>query len=255
MQEDLWGCNHREGRTTVSLFWKEELAHSILCEKCFIQQRDSWQIDKLKGLDFIKDDPCELCRSSALPTRMDEEYMCHMCFNCMREQLLSFNQIMEIRTGSVSQFELPTCILDDSIYLGSHHSSVSKEGLAMFNIRQVIVCCSHLPEYHNQDDDTINSIIYHRIPLGDFAHDFLSPNVLQYVCHRLEAAESQRYATLIHCYAGVSRSASICIAWLMKRNRWDFETAFNFVKTKRPIICPNNGFIRQLKEWERFCNL
>jgi hypothetical protein len=36
----------------------------------------------------------------------------------------------------------------------------------------------------------------------------------------------------------------------MKTNKWKFEEAFNFVRERRSIICPNNGFIDKLLEYE-----
>jgi len=54
---------------------------------------------------------------------------------------------------------------------------------------------------------------------------------------------------LVHCMAGVSRSASIVIGYLMKVKDMDFETAFNHVKAKRPSIRPNDGFMRQLQNY------
>ena len=36
----------------------------------------------------------------------------------------------------------------------------------------------------------------------------------------------------------------------MYENKWKFEEAFKFVKSKRSIICPNSGFISQLLDLE-----
>lgn len=55
---------------------------------------------------------------------------------------------------------------------------------------------------------------------------------------------------LVHCAAGVSRSASFTIAYLMKYKKMDFKESYEFVKQKRKIIRPNSGFIDQLKEYE-----
>ena len=52
---------------------------------------------------------------------------------------------------------------------------------------------------------------------------------------------------LVHCYAGVSRSATIIIAYLMKIMKWDLNTAFDFVKHKRVVAKPNDGFMNQLQ--------
>jgi protein-tyrosine phosphatase len=49
---------------------------------------------------------------------------------------------------------------------------------------------------------------------------------------------------------GVSRSASMVIAYFMKENLWKFEDAYNFVKKQRSIVYPNYGFQKQLKKYE-----
>jgi protein-tyrosine phosphatase len=55
---------------------------------------------------------------------------------------------------------------------------------------------------------------------------------------------------LIHCAAGVSRSPTLAIAYLMIDNKWSTEEAVDYVRKKRPEIDPNVGFIRQLKMLE-----
>ncbi len=47
----------------------------------------------------------------------------------------------------------------------------------------------------------------------------------------------------IKCGAGVSRSSTIVIAYLIWKKKLSFEEAFNFVKENRSVICPNSGFI------------
>lgn len=54
---------------------------------------------------------------------------------------------------------------------------------------------------------------------------------------------------LVHCHAGVSRSAAIVIAYVMKKYGLNFESAFELVKTRRPRIRPNEKFRACLKEY------
>ena len=61
----------------------------------------------------------------------------------------------------------------------------------------------------------------------------------------------EKGSVLVHCAAGVSRSSTIVIAYLMKKNRWSTDEAFDFVKTKRKIISPNAGFMRQLRIYQK----
>ena len=46
----------------------------------------------------------------------------------------------------------------------------------------------------------------------------------------------------VHCYAGVSRGASIVIAYLMQEHKMSMFEAMQLVKAKRPIVFPNAGF-------------
>jgi protein-tyrosine phosphatase len=53
----------------------------------------------------------------------------------------------------------------------------------------------------------------------------------------------------VHCYAGVSRSVTIVVAYLMNCCKWNLKTALAFVQTKRIVAKPNDGFIEQLKKY------
>ena len=55
---------------------------------------------------------------------------------------------------------------------------------------------------------------------------------------------------LVHCLAGISRSATICIAYLMYAGRVSLDTAHDYLKHRRPLIAPNLNFMRQLAEFE-----
>lgn len=54
----------------------------------------------------------------------------------------------------------------------------------------------------------------------------------------------------IHCNAGISRSPTIIIAYVMKYLKMSFVDAFELVKKARISINPNAGFISQLKDYE-----
>lgn len=54
---------------------------------------------------------------------------------------------------------------------------------------------------------------------------------------------------LVHCQCGVSRSPSLVVAYVMKLNKWDLNTAYEFVKSKSPQISPNMTLMYQLMDW------
>ncbi|KUJ06434.1 phosphatases II, partial [Mollisia scopiformis] len=53
----------------------------------------------------------------------------------------------------------------------------------------------------------------------------------------------------IHCVMGISRSASIVIAFLMRKYGQTVEEAIRVVRSKRPQIEPNQYFECQLRVW------
>lgn len=63
----------------------------------------------------------------------------------------------------------------------------------------------------------------------------------------IEYAVNQSCNILIHCNAGVSRSSSVVIAYLMLLKNYDYIESYNIVKSKRSCIKPNSGFEKQLR--------
>lgn len=67
----------------------------------------------------------------------------------------------------------------------------------------------------------------------------------------IDDAISQNGNVFVHCYAGISRSASIVLAYLMAIKKYTLDSALELLISKRKICDPNSGFILQLKcfEW------
>ena len=59
---------------------------------------------------------------------------------------------------------------------------------------------------------------------------------------------------LVHCHAGVSRSATAVIAHLMRSWQCKYEIAEVYVRAKRNVIYPNSAFVRQLRALEPVLN-
>lgn len=56
---------------------------------------------------------------------------------------------------------------------------------------------------------------------------------------------------LVHCGAGVSRSASLCMAYLMRRFAWNATRARTHCQKRRSLVNPNDGFWRSLCAFEQ----
>jgi protein-tyrosine phosphatase len=55
----------------------------------------------------------------------------------------------------------------------------------------------------------------------------------------------------MYSFAGISRSASVVIAYLMKELGLPMLDAMTYTRKKRSIIFPNPGFQKQLFEYEK----
>lgn len=56
---------------------------------------------------------------------------------------------------------------------------------------------------------------------------------------------------LVHCAAGVSRSAAVCASWLISRRGFTLQQAMDLVRLVRPNASPNMGFIAGLRALEQ----
>jgi protein-tyrosine phosphatase len=54
---------------------------------------------------------------------------------------------------------------------------------------------------------------------------------------------------LFHCYAGISRSTTLAVAFLCKAKGISLEDALMMCKNQRSIIKPNPGFLKALNEY------
>ncbi|CDW54608.1 dual specificity phosphatase [Trichuris trichiura] len=71
------------------------------------------------------------------------------------------------------------------------------------------------------------------------------------VADKIKITKDKGGRTLVHCVAGVSRSPTLCMAYLIKYERCSLRQAYKTVKASRPIVHPNVGFWKQLIEYEK----
>jgi len=90
---------------------------------------------------------------------------------------------------------------------------------------------------------------YKKIPLEDDENQDIRSH-FEETSEWIERARVKGELVIVHCAAGVSRSATIVLAYLMSKERMKLKDAFAFVKKKRPVISPNSGFLFQLWKYE-----
>lgn len=84
--------------------------------------------------------------------------------------------------------------------------------------------------------------------------DTLSENLLAHLQTALEFIDSARACggrVLVHCFAGVSRSVSVSIAYAMWAFDLTLDAAMDLIKSHRECASPNLNFIGQLMMFEK----
>merc|ERR1712083_1198708 len=66
----------------------------------------------------------------------------------------------------------------------------------------------------------------------------------------LDKIKEKGGCALVHCHEGKSRSVSLCLAYLVARERKTLTDALAFVRSRRPQARPNAGFMNQLSDLE-----
>ena len=131
--------------------------------------------------------------------------------------------------------------ITDNIYLGKLAGLSDKDYFKAEKITSILSLIKDVPEVDK--DLNIKHIILH-------IEDLYSENIIKYFKECIEFIENSN-KIYIHCTCGVSRSATIVLAYLMWKTHLDFDDIYSFVKKRRPEIDPNNGFRRQLKLFQK----
>ncbi|KAF8650927.1 hypothetical protein AX16_005025 [Volvariella volvacea WC 439] len=90
------------------------------------------------------------------------------------------------------------------------------------------------------------TLMRHQIPIDDSLEEEILahlPSSIRFIQRQLGKGRG----VLVHCYGGVSRSATIVTAYLMYTQNVGVEEALKTVKEKRPIVYPNENFLLQLQ--------
>jgi len=135
--------------------------------------------------------------------------------------------------------------IEDGLYLTGDEGASNYAELKRCNIVYIInaadrVCQEHFPgkfRYLSLD------------LLDDGGKEDLRPLFLL-VIDIIESNRAKGGSTLLHCQQGISRSATLTVAYVMWKRHMAFRSALDWVTSKRPVVSPNGGFMGQLLLWE-----
>ncbi|KAJ0180552.1 hypothetical protein K1T71_003956 [Dendrolimus kikuchii] len=142
----------------------------------------------------------------------------------------------------LGQMDAPTEIFDH-VYLGSEWNASNLEELQRNGVRHILNVTREIDNFFPGMFDYLNIRVY-----DDDKTDLLKhwDNTFKYI----NKARNEGSKVLVHCKMGISRSASVVIAYAMKAFSWNFEKALKHVKAKRSCIKPNTNFLNQLETYQ-----
>ena len=98
-------------------------------------------------------------------------------------------------------------------------------------------------------DEMLDNCEYHSYPLEDASHERIE-SIFEETSNILHQCHLHNKRVLVHCHAGVSRSSTIILYYMMKYLNYSLKDAFDVCFKKRPIVRPNEGFAKTLQEFE-----
>eukprot|EP01114_Cavostelium_apophysatum_P019134 TRINITY_DN6077_c0_g1_i1.p1 TRINITY_DN6077_c0_g1~~TRINITY_DN6077_c0_g1_i1.p1 ORF type:complete len:285 (+),score=69.05 TRINITY_DN6077_c0_g1_i1:303-1157(+) len=133
---------------------------------------------------------------------------------------------------------------NDWLFLGSVDTAMNRDFCMKKKISHVLIVARELYPFYPGD------FKYKKIPIDDDEEEPLIV-YLEDCFAFIDKVRTEGGRVLVHCRGGVSRSASVILAYLMMTNRWTFKQAENYLRTIHTSICPNEGFISQLHLFEK----
>ncbi|VDM50423.1 unnamed protein product [Toxocara canis] len=124
-------------------------------------------------------------------------------------------------------------------------TELNAENMAKHQITHIINATDEVPSLRS-----LGNIQRCKLWLEDTPQTYIYPH-LELQSDQIEALLSDGGKVLVHCVAGVSRSASICLAYLTKYRCRSLRDAYDLMAEKRPLVRPNLGFWQQLIAFEQ----
>ncbi|PPR06765.1 hypothetical protein CVT26_003917 [Gymnopilus dilepis] len=144
----------------------------------------------------------------------------------------------EISNASTSAASL---IYGPYLYLGPR-TSASAAFIKAHNI-------THILSIGATPASTDLPVTYHRLSLVDDPSISIT-EICDLANEFIESVKASGGRVLVHCSAAVSRSPTVVAAYLMKKCNMTLKEALGTIILSRPAVCPNAGFLAQLKELE-----
>jgi protein-tyrosine phosphatase len=130
------------------------------------------------------------------------------------------------------------CRVAPGLFIGSLGAAKNLPALHKEGVTHILNASPIVPCYHRRH------FRYKVVSVYDDAQEDISQHFEE--ANKYIAKGRQKGGVLVHCYAGMSRSATFVLAYLVACEGMSLATAMHATKLARPCIAPNSGFMTQL---------
>jgi dual specificity phosphatase 12 len=120
-----------------------------------------------------------------------------------------------------------------NLWLGNRNAPLERENMRKCNIKLIINCTKDI-EYPVDPN-----IQFYRLAINDInneeSNDILADKIND-LTYLIDLYLNANLGVLIHCYAGVQRSATVVLCYLIKYKQYNIEMAKVMMKNKRSIV-------------------
>ena len=131
----------------------------------------------------------------------------------------------------------------DNIYVGNYKFALDAKSTIKEGITHILNCGNGLKNFYEND----NIFKYLYIPLYDSESQKLE-KYLEKSNNFIKEGSTNNNKILIHCGAGMSRSVTICLMYMIMEKKYKFSEAYKIIKEKRKCAVPNSGFRKLLEQ-------
>uniref|UniRef100_A0A671WY94 protein-serine/threonine phosphatase n=1 Tax=Sparus aurata TaxID=8175 RepID=A0A671WY94_SPAAU len=147
---------------------------------------------------------------------------------------------------TMAQMDKPSKIFD-YLYLGSEWNAANFEELQKNNVGYILNMTREIDNFFPESFTYMNIRVYDVEATDLLCH---WPDTYNFI----NTARKSGQAVLVHCKMGISRSGSTVIAYAMKQQHWTLDVALAYVRERRSIVNPNDGFMKQLQTYNGILN-
>ncbi|XP_008942728.1 PREDICTED: dual specificity protein phosphatase 15-like, partial [Merops nubicus] len=127
------------------------------------------------------------------------------------------------------------------LYLGNFIDAKDLEQLSRNKI-------THIVSIHESPQPLLQDITYLRIPLPDTPEANIKRHFKECISF-IHQCRLHGGNCLVHCLAGISRSTTVVVAYVMAVTELSFQEVLEAVRAVRPVANPNPGFRQQLADF------